>query len=349
MFPVHHYSLLNLGKIEGTGRDGRGILDVSFNLDKELVITYTDGTKRNLGKIAGLNGTNGKDGIDGIDGTDGRGISAVEINAAGELIITYTDETTANLGKVVGSDGTDGINGIDGINGTDGKGIKSIVISGVTEHDFDEGREIVSSTCTRNAVTLYICKTCGITKAEEVLTEGHNYVGDTCTVCGGKITDSEGLEFELSEDGLSYSVKGIGTCTDMAVGIPSAHNGLPVTAISDIAFAGKKFEYVFIPETVTDIGERAFQGCSELKCVTIPENVESIGGLAFLSCRNLKSVNFLGDKITEIKMATFQNCPSLAEIDLPESVSVIRKMAFQTIGITAIRLPSGLKEIEVLA
>jgi hypothetical protein len=42
---------------------------------------------------------------------------------------------------------------------------------------------------------------------------------------------SEGLEYELNEDGTSYSVIGIGTCEDTDIVIPSTYEGLPVTRL----------------------------------------------------------------------------------------------------------------------
>ncbi|MBR2116170.1 MAG: leucine-rich repeat domain-containing protein, partial [Alistipes sp.] len=45
-----------------------------------------------------------------------------------------------------------------------------------------------------------------------------------------------------------------------------------------------------IPNSVTEIGERAFCACSSLTSVTIPDSVTEIGWYAFLYCNSLKSV-----------------------------------------------------------
>ena len=67
------------------GSDGVGIADIQLNENGELIITLTDGTEKNLGKVTG---------------EDGVGISGVSINENGELIVTLTDGTELNAGAV---------------------------------------------------------------------------------------------------------------------------------------------------------------------------------------------------------------------------------------------------------
>jgi hypothetical protein len=118
-----------------------------------------------------------------------------------------------------------------------------------------------------------------------------------CTLCGKIIKkeiitlSSKGLEFAFNDDGVSYSVKGIGTCTDTELIIPSVYNGLPVTRIADAAFADcMSFSRIIIPNSVTDIGGYAFQCCESLTSINIPNSVTNIGEGALGYCTSLENI-----------------------------------------------------------
>ena len=142
------------------------------------------------------------------------------------------------------------------------------------------------------------------------------YCTDGTIAKDGTITyhPSEGLEFTLNYDGESYSVTGIGTCTDTDIVIPSAYNNLPVTAIEARAFSlNESIVSVVIPDSVTSIGEYAFNGCTSLVSITIPDNVTSIEDYTFTNCTSLKSVT-IPHSVTCIGFYAFYSCKSLESI-----------------------------------
>ena len=82
-----------------------------------------------------------------------------------------------------------------------------------------------------------------------------------------------------------------------------------------------------ITNSVTEIGDMAFFGCSGLTSVTIPNSVTSIGGKAFCNCSGLTSVT-IGNSVTSISIYAFYGCSGLTSVNIPNSVTSIGDMAF---------------------
>lgn len=100
--------------------------------------------------------------------------------------------------------------------------------------------------------------------------------------------ESVGLEYTLSEDGISYSVTGAGTCKDIDIIIPKKYNGLPIKGIDSNAFYYcTSLTSIEIPDSVTSIGALAFFGCSSLASIVIPDSVTSMGNAVFSNCPSL--------------------------------------------------------------
>ncbi len=66
-----------------------------------------------------------------------------------------------------------------------------------------------------------------------------------------------------------------------------------------------------IPNSVTSIGVRAFEGCDGLTSIVIPNSVTSIGNKAFYSCDGLTSIN-IPNSVTVIGNNVFESCNELA-------------------------------------
>ena len=95
-----------------------------------------------------------------------------------------------------------------------------------------------------------------------------------------------------------------------------------------------------VPDGITEIAPRAFEGNNELKEIVLPDSVKIIQPEAIEYCKSLTSVN-LPQGIEFINAYVFSNCPKLASVDIPDSVSAIYIGAFENC--------SGLKEAVIPA
>ena len=103
---------------------------------------------------------------------------------------------------------------------------------------------------------------------------------------------------------------------------------------------------VTIPNSVTEIGSSAFEGCTNLTQVTIPDSVTTIGRSAFWGCTSLTQVT-IPNSVTKIGFRAFQGCTNLTEIVLPDGLKSLEVGTFA--GCTSlkdIKLPADLTEID---
>ena len=82
-----------------------------------------------------------------------------------------------------------------------------------------------------------------------------------------------------------------------------------------------------IPDSVTTIGNRAFDSCRSLTSIIIPDSVTTIGQYAFCQCHSLTSVT-IPDSVITIGDAAFYVCSSLTSVTIGDSVTTIGERAF---------------------
>ena len=187
-----------------------------------------------------------------------------------------------------------------------------------------------------------------------------------CSDCGPNRTSFFKLLKEITvdpENPYCASDNGILYSKDMTVlyACPPAHEGkvvIPdtVTEIGPRAFDScKKLTEIVIPATVKRIGERAFVDCSGLKKLTVMGEKTAIGAEAFLRCSKLTTAGLKGTGkgkgfsvefpwTKSIPQNAFSGMTKLKTVVLPETVKSIGKNAFKGCkGLESINLPEGIK------
>ena len=132
-----------------------------------------------------------------------------------------------------------------------------------------------------------------------------------CAVCAGAETYQD-FEYSALDDG-RVKITGYNGGAETVV-IPDTIDGKSVTSIGRRAFEGcTNLKSITIPNSVTEMGRRAFSGCSSLIGIAIPDSVTEIGKYAFDGCKSLTSIT-IPDGVTSIGDGAFYNCSSLTEI-----------------------------------
>ena len=156
-----------------------------------------------------------------------------------------------------------------------------------------------------------------------------NYVKDTyghMYALKNGFTDEACLLTNELDDGTLEITKYAGNSATYV--IPGEIDGKKVTEIGDSAFKGcTELTSITIPDGVIGIGNNAFSGCTSLETVTIPASVTYVGNSAFYGCTSLKSVT-VPESVTYIGGYAFAECYSLKYADIPANVTGIGASPF---------------------
>ncbi len=170
-----------------------------------------------------------------------------------------------------------------------------------------------------------------------------------------EIIRTENYSYRLSDEGAfihSY------TGGKSQLTLPAEIDGNLVVGISERAFiAHPKLRFVFIPPTITQIGEGAFAGCLSLRDILVDPlnpNYTSTNGVLFdkeikrliqYPAGSKKPYYEVPIGTTSIDPYSFIFCKNLNYILLPEGIEQIGHHAFEGASITRIELPSSINKL----
>ena len=160
---------------------------------------------------------------------------------------------------------------------------------------------------------------------------------------------------EMISDGITYwfnEKEAMVAAADSSltkVNIPSVvefeGNQYLVTKINDMLFLDNtNLTVVALPESLTTLGIRTFEGCKSLKTIKIPSKVTAIPDRCFVYCSSLESVT-IPEGVTTIGSYAFQSC-KLNALTLPESLETIGSYAFSFCDLTDLVIPEGVLVID---
>lgn len=154
-------------------------------------------------------------------------------------------------------------------------------------------------------------------------------------------------------NGLRYIIH---TDENYAVVTSNKYNQPIIVIPTSITWEGKEYP-------VTELGDKCFEGCTNLKSITIPSSVTSIGSYCFAYCSHLSVITipssvtslpdncFLISGLTSITIPSsvtslgdwcFSGCSSLKSIDIPESVTSLGWGCFYNCtSLTSVTIPSS--------
>lgn len=127
----------------------------------------------------------------------------------------------------------------------------------------------------------------------------------------GHIEGSKGLQYTLSDDETYYILTGLGSCKDDELIVGNWYNGKPVTEIGEAALSTGEGEWgpktIRVSEGITTISFRGLRSRT-VEYVYLPDSVTELAKATFILDRSLKAV-VLPATLTKINDDAFMECP----------------------------------------
>lgn len=169
------------------------------------------------------------------------------------------------------------------------------------------------------------------------------------------------------DNGNGFTVAGFNGANNQTIIFQNRYRNKPVEEISESAFSETDVQEIILSEGYIRIGNKAFQGCGNLKQAIIPFSVKEIADYAFSGCTklstfslpiNLQQIGKYAFAETALKQivfpatlywideGAFSNCTRLTEIFIPKTIARIPSKCFAgCTGLTRVSLEEGIEHI----
>ena len=320
------------------GEKGVGITSTTLNSENELIITFSDNSVVNVGKVTFtehvhtykcdiVEPTCTKDGLITFTCTECGHVENVINKTQGHIFETWREVVPATCDS-------------------DGKAVRYCTLCNEKEEKTIEKHDHrLSADYIFNAAThWHYCELCGVAIDVENHVLDNNNV---CTKCGyeKKTNSNDGMIYSLNSTGDGYLLADYGNSEELDVVIPEMYDGKPVVGISTSAFADANIKSVSMPDTIKTIGANCFSGCKSLTTVILSKNIKIIPERMFEECRALKNIT-IPNGVERIESHAFYYCNSLTKVILPNTVTYLGGMSFYRCEkMTELQLSSNLSTI----
>ena len=170
---------------------------------------------------------------------------------------------------------------------------------------------------------------------------------------------SEGLEYELNEDGTAYIFNGVGSCVEKNIRIADEYNGLPVVKIAEGAFnMAIETVSVTVGKNIAEIGYDAFSNLTTVQAFFITEgntaykitddSLYTADGSVLIryAVDSSRTSYTVPETVIEIKEQAFNGCDYLTSVTIPEGVEIIGKGSFYNCNqLTTIHIPASVTSL----
>ncbi len=188
---------------------------------------------------------------------------------------------------------------------------------------------------------------------------------------GSAIMLTESLEsngFLYTLNGNTVTITGYNG-TEANVVIPEEIDGCPVIEIGESAFSScsrlisielpqtiekidmwafmhSGLKNIEFPESLKEIGGRAFEDCDSLVNIFLPKSVQKIGASVFSYCDKLESVVIEENSEVVLEAYAFSRCPNLKDVRLSSNISIIERGIFMDCeSLCSLQLPTNVKHL----